>query len=135
MDARQQRGIEIAEKQRIRKTTGGWLVPSQRSGSPAKYAVIIGVAGTKSSCTCPDYELRADRCKHIFAVEHVIQREFNFDGSETVTETVRVTETVKRTTYPQNWPAYNKAQTNEKDRFMALLCDLCAGLPEPQEKR
>ena len=33
-----------------------------------------------------------------------------------------------RRTYPQNWPAYNAAQTSEKDTFMALLGDLCAGI-------
>lgn len=30
-----------------------------------------------------------------------------------------------KTTYPQVWPAYNKAQTNEKDRFLELLYHLC----------
>jgi len=34
----------------------------------------------------------------------------------------------KRTTYPQNWPAYNEAQTNEKRLFQSLLFDLCRGL-------
>src|SRR2546425_10374560 len=116
MDARQQRGLEIADEKRIRKTIGGWVVPSQQRGGSIKYAVIIGLAGTKSTCTCPDYELRGDRCKHIYAVEYVIQRELFPDGRETVTETLSVTET--RKTYPQNWRAYNKAQTNEKDRFM-----------------
>lgn len=37
--------------------------------------------------------------------------------------------------YPQDWPAYNAAQTNEKDKFMVLLRDLCSGLPEPEQKR
>ena len=34
-------------------------------------------------------------------------------------------------TSSQNWPAYNAAQTNEKDHFQVLLKDLCAGIPEP----
>jgi hypothetical protein len=131
MDARQERGIEIAKQARLRKTPmGGWIVPSQQRGGSIKYAVIIA-AGVKPTCSCPDYELRGDRCKHIYAVEHVIQTELFPDGRERVTETVRVT----RTTYPQNWPAYNQAQNHEKDRFMVLLRDLCAGLPEPQQKR
>jgi transposase len=133
MDARQERGIEIAKQARIRKTVGGWMVPSQGRGGSVKYAVIVA-ADTKT-CTCPDYELRGLPCKHVFAVEYLIQRELFPDGSETVTESVRVTETVTRKTYPQNWRAYNKAQTNEKDRFMGLLRDLCAGLPEPTEKK
>ena len=33
-----------------------------------------------------------------------------------------------RPTYPQNWPAYNAAQTTEKDKFQVLLHGLCAGL-------
>ena len=37
-----------------------------------------------------------------------------------------------RKTYPQNWTAYNAAQTSEKDTFMTLLADLCAGIPQPE---
>jgi len=35
----------------------------------------------------------------------------------------------EKTTYPQNWTAYNQAQTGEQDKFLALLADLCSGLP------
>ncbi len=35
-----------------------------------------------------------------------------------------------RTTYPQDWPAYNAAQTAEKDILMGLLADLCAQVPQ-----
>jgi transposase len=132
MDGRQERGLEIANRLRIRKTVGGWIVPSQ-TGTSIKYAVIV--EGSKRSCTCPDHELHGGKCKHIFAVEYLIQREFDFaNGTETVTETVTITQTTRRT-YPQNWPAYNAAQTNEKDQFMVLLRDLVAGLPEPEQKR
>ena len=37
-----------------------------------------------------------------------------------------------RKTYPQDWPAYNTAQTSEKDTFMVLLGDLCAGIAQPE---
>ncbi len=127
MDGRQQRGLEIAARSRVVRLDSGWSVPSQ-SGA-GQYTVDEQAP----RCSCPDFELRGEPCKHIFAVRIVIQRELEFDG-ETVTETVSVTKTVKRT-YPQNWPAYNAAQTNEKDRFMVLLRDLCAGLPEPEQKR
>ena len=40
--------------------------------------------------------------------------------------------TPARKTYPQDWPAYNAAQTSEKDTFMALLAGLCAGIPQPE---
>jgi transposase len=36
-----------------------------------------------------------------------------------------------RKTYPQQWPAYNLAQTNEKARFLELLYELCKGIEEP----
>ena len=36
-----------------------------------------------------------------------------------------------RPTYPQDWPAYNAAQTAEKDTFVSLLSDLCAGIAQP----
>jgi hypothetical protein len=63
----------------------------------------------------------------MFAVEFVIEHQTNPDGSLTVTETVKV-----RRTYPQNWPAYNAAQTNEGDKFQVLLRDLCCrAVPEP----
>src|SRR5207248_253190 len=78
------------------------------------------------TCSCPDYETRGMRCKHIFAVEFAMKRTENPDGSTTVTRTTTVT--VKRPTYPQDWPAYNKAQTNEKDKFQTLLADLCRGI-------
>jgi hypothetical protein len=64
-------------------------------------------------------------CKHIHAVEYTLRRKENADGSVTTTQTVTVTETKKRRTYPQVWPAYNRAQTNEKDKFQILLADLC----------
>ena len=130
MDPRQQRGLEIATQFRVRRTIGGWVVPSQ-SGA-GKYAVIMSETPT---CTCLDFETRGVKCKHVFAAEYVIERERTPDGTTTVTETLRVTETARRHTYPQNWPAYNAAQTNEKDQFMVLLRDLCRGLPEPSRER
>ena len=124
-EGRKQRGAVIASGKQIRKTPKGYIVPSQ-SGQ-GKYAVIVD--GDKPTCTCPDFESRGEPCKHVWAVQIVIQQELVFDG-ETVRETVTVTKTVRRT-YPQNWPAYNAAQTEEKDRFQILLRDLCRGITEP----
>src|SRR5207302_1777752 len=96
-----------------------------------RYAVHV-TACDPPRCNCPDHETRGVKCKHIWAVEFVRQREMNPDGSATVTERVTVTETVERkTTYKQDWPAYNAAQSVEKDRFQELLADLCQGVPEP----
>jgi hypothetical protein len=54
-----------------------------------------------------------------------MKREQHDDSSMTVTQTVTVTEIINKPTYPQDWPAYNAAQTHEKDKFLSLLHDLC----------
>ncbi|MGA7329692.1 MAG: transposase, partial [Rhodomicrobium sp.] len=124
-DPRQQRGLEIAATANIVRKGSTWLVPSQ-SGN-GRYTVSSDPE--TPHCTCPDHETRGVKCKHIFAVEYAVSRERNRDGSTTVTETVTVRHTVKRT-YPQDWRAYNAAQIHEKEHFLDLLRDLCAGVSE-----
>lgn len=70
------------------------------------------------------------KCRHLWAIEYVLARETAQDGSVIETEIVKVTK-VTRKTYPQNWPAYNAAQTEEKTRFGILLADLCKGIQQP----
>jgi transposase len=132
MDARQQKGLEIAATLPLKKQADGtWSVPSQSLNG--RYQVTMADDGPH--CTCPDFELRGQRCKHGYAVEYVIKR-------ETITETTpqgdvktTVTETVAaRVTYAQNWPAYNAAQTTEKDHFCRLLRDLVANIPTPAQQ-
>jgi hypothetical protein len=122
---REQRGLAIAALCKIDKKNGEWLVPSQSGGG--KYTVIHD--GVAPRCTCPDFETRACKCKHIFAVEYTIEREVHADGSETLTRSMTV---VEKVTYKQNWPAYNLAQATEKKRLQVLLADLCRKLPEPE---
>ena len=129
LEARQQRGLIIAATANIAKKGGAWLVPSQ-SGK-GRYTVRLDPA--TPCCSCPDHEDGGHKCKHIFAVEYVIERERHSDGSTTVTETLTVRET--RKTYPQDWRAYNAAQTSEKERFLDLLDDLCRGIPEPERQK
>ncbi|MHB1424377.1 MAG: SWIM zinc finger family protein [Gemmataceae bacterium] len=127
MNPREERGLIIAATCRLTKRESGeWSVPSQ-SGN-GRY-IVTPNAG-EPCCTCPDYETRGGKCKHIFAVEYAIRREQNADGDTVITQTVTVTETVKKPTYPQVWPAYNEAQTHEKDHFLQLLHDLCRGIHE-----
>jgi transposase len=125
---REQRGLAIAALCRIDKKDGLWVVPSQ-SGS-GKYHVHHG--GETCHCTCPDFEKRGQKCKHIYAVEFTIEREVHGDGSETLVKTVTITDKVK---YTQNWPAYNEAQSHEKERFQILLHDLCRNLPDPDTSK
>src|SRR5439155_23209536 len=110
---------------------GARLVPSQ-SGNGRRYTVIPHAEAPH--CSCPDHEEGGHKCKHIFAVEYAIRREHNADGTTTVTETVTVQATTKKT-YPQAWRAYNAAQTHEKERFLDLLRDLCSGISEAQRPR
>ncbi|HEY2412101.1 MAG TPA: transposase [Pirellulaceae bacterium] len=126
-DAREERGLAIAAKCKLRKKGAIWLVPSQ-SADRRFYSVTPDKQ--QPHCSCPDHQERGCKCKHIFAVEIVIQRELFDDGSITETRKLTVTEAVTRPSYPQNWPAYNAAQTNEKDKFQILLRDLCQRLPQ-----
>lgn len=32
--------------------------------------------------------------------------------------------------YPQNWPAYNAAQVEEKLQFLGILSELCSYIPD-----
>ncbi len=123
MSIREQKGREIASKARITQSGNLWLVPSQ-SGK-GKYKVDA----ERQRCTCADYDFRKQKCKHIFAVEQTIEKiktTVTENGKTTITETVKVT----RKTYPQVWPAYNKAQTREKAGFQYLLHQLCKGIGE-----
>jgi transposase len=123
MTPREERGLVIAATCKLNKKGGEWLVPSQ-SGEK-----IYHVNPQAQTCTCPDHAEAGHKCKHLFAVEITVKRESNGDG--TITETQSVTFT-KKTTYKQDWPAYNAAQSVEKDRLQELLFDLTRGIPEPE---
>jgi transposase len=126
MNIRELKGLQIADKQSIARHNGLWLVPSQAG------AGLYKVNAEKQTCSCPDFDIRRQKCKHIFAVEVTIQRTHTAvtkNGETTVTETVKVT----RKTYSQEWPAYNKAQTNEKRLFQYLLHQLCQGIGSPAQ--
>src|SRR5581483_6273423 len=104
MEARQQRGLEIAATTELRKKGELWLVPS--STGTGTYVVDTSAFGP-ASCTCPDYELRGEPCKHVYAVEFTLRRQTTAKDGTVTTETA---------TYRQEWTAYNVAQTNEKVR-------------------
>jgi len=124
MDAREHRGLEIAATKRLEAGKGGkWLVPS--ASGAGNYVVDPTVWGVPA-CTCPDYELHQERCKHVYAVEYTIRRETKAKDGTVTTETI---------TYRQEWSAYNAAQTNEKTRVAELLRDLCSIIDNPIQKR
>ena len=126
-DERRQRGLLLAATARIvRKGMATFSVPSQ-SERTVRYTVVQE-SNEQFVCSCPDYELRGQTCKHGHAVEFYLRRETKPDG--TVIET-RAT----RMTYLQPWRAYNLAQTTEKEQFCALLRDLVSDVPSPEYKR
>lgn len=129
MSIREAKGREIADRARIVKEGNLYLVPSQ-SGR-GKYKVRPDLP----YCSCPDFDFRRQPCKHIFAVQITVEKTEKTkttvieNGKTTVTETVKV----ERKTYRQEWPAYNKAQTNEKRLFLYLLNQLCQGVGSPAQ--
>jgi len=126
---REIKALQIAAKTQLKRKgkSNVWLVPSQ--AGHGEYEVRPDPQAPR--CTCPDYEFRNARCKHIVAVEYVLMREQKPDGSTVVTETVKVT----RQTYSQNWKAYNYSQTHEKSELQALLYELCKNIPESEKPR
>ena len=116
---RQARGLAIAAVVNITKNKLGYKVPSQSGHG----AYVVNASEHNPCCTCPDFENRKARCKHVYAVEFLIQREERVDGTVVNTRGVRVT-------YGQDWPAYNAAQTHEGEHFVVLLRDLCESVVE-----
>src|SRR5580704_6377949 len=133
METRELKGMEIAATTKLRRTAEAWIVPSQ-SVAGSSYRVVqtdwVGEYARADRpdgymCSCPDFELRQQPCKHIVAVEITVRREITDEG-EVVTQTVNVT-------YSQEWSAYNAAQCSEKDKFMPMLADLCGSVPNPPQ--
>src|SRR3989338_4761542 len=117
---RKERGREIAKTSRITKNGNKWIVPSQ-SGAGA-YTVVSN--GFEASCTCPDYEVRRCKCKHIWSVQLTVTKEVDTEGNVTITKTVRKT-------YAQDWHNYNISQQVEKEQFMKLLADISGNIRQP----
>ena len=121
MDARRQRGAAIAATGEVVGHGVSWFVPSQ-STQRRRYKVDPFAR----ECSCPDHQETGVTCKHLWAVEFVMTTETHPDGTTTETRAVRLT-------YGQDWPAYNEAQTHEKERFQSLLADLCSAIPQPPQ--
>src|ERR1051326_2658547 len=127
LSEREIKALQIATKSKLTQKGNVWLVPSQ--AGHGEYEVRPDPQAPR--CTCPDFEFRNARCKHIVAVEYTLMREQKPDGSTVVTETMTVT----RKTYSQDWKAYNHAQTHEKSELQALLYELCRNVPEPEKRK
>ena len=109
---RQQRGMAIAAIVSIQRNRLGYQVPSQ-SGN-GSYVVSVE---NEPFCTCPDFESRQERCKHVYAVEFSVAREVPEAEPEAEPDRVAL---------GSSWTAYNLAQTNEQELFGMYLKELCS---------
>lgn len=119
-DTRRARGLALAQAKgkRFRLIVGGkYLVPSAQETGAAGYVVDVEAG----ECSCPDFEERRSRCKHLFAVDFY-RADVAPDGT-VVTQRARLT-------YARDERAYTEAQCNEKDHVIDLLHDLCVGVEE-----
>ncbi|HEX3184248.1 MAG TPA: SWIM zinc finger family protein, partial [Pyrinomonadaceae bacterium] len=126
LSEREIKALQIAATSKLTRKGNMWLVPSQAGHGEYK----VNPDPQAPNCTCPDFEFRQARCKHVIAVEYVLRREQTPDGRTVVTETVKVT----RQTYTQDWKSYNRAQQHEKSELQAYLYELCKNLPEPEQR-
>jgi transposase len=125
MDMRELRALELAARSRITFADGCWLVPSQTGSGTYKVKI-----GSPPSCTCDDFTLRQQPCKHVIAARLVCARDHGGKAPEITADAVPV-----RPTYKQDWPLYDHAQRTEKRRFQVLLHDLCRGLENPPQPK
>ncbi len=123
MDSRQKKGILLALRGGIVEDGVAHLVPSETKPS-VRYRVFFMRA---CSCTCEDYERHQHHCKHIWAVHYSVMLECGEKLPEIPEDEEEVEPTVRR-----DWPAYNRAQINEKPKLLLLLRDLCSQLPAPK---
>ena len=71
LSEREQKAVAIAaHTQLVRNPNNTWIVPSQSGAKD--YTVDPDPESPR--CTCPDFEYRQLPCKHIYAVEIVLQR-------------------------------------------------------------
>src|SRR6476661_1046993 len=101
MDMRELKALELAARAKVvANDDGTWTVPSQSTGTTYRVVTWPGA----ESCQCEDWQLRQQPCKHVIAARLVEEREGKRPAPPMDTEAVP-----KKTTYRQNWPAYNLA--------------------------
>jgi transposase len=115
MNGRQNKGLAIVAQSEITREGNIWLVPSQSSSKVYKTDLFL------HTYTCADYLESNETCKHLYAVEYLLKHEIG----------ATVPKGEPKPSYAQAWTSYNRAQINEKSRFLELLYELCAGIQEP----
>ncbi|HEY1814997.1 MAG TPA: transposase [Kofleriaceae bacterium] len=118
---REQRGRAIAQRGGIRQLGARYVVPAQSANSNVPTYLVDVVEQT---CTCPDFQLRFQPCKHYEACMFWLAWEgaVNMETGEIALP--------KKQQSKQNWPAYNRAQTTERVRLPQFLYAISLGIPD-----
>src|SRR5947208_15240649 len=104
MNARRLKARAVTGGGRITRGNGFYWVPSQTGGARHR----VGLDGLFPHCSCEDFELTGQPCKHMIAVR--LWLEAGEPGPQPPAERAPLPE---RPTYKQGWPAYNRAQQAE----------------------
>ena len=122
---RRLRGLAIAqlEHDNIRPDRFGYKVPSQ-SG---KGVYLVNLEYDDDPyCSCDDFDNRKKPCKHIYAVQAVLNDSVaKAAEAEPKAAAVRIT--------PSAWGPYTTAQVHERELFATLLRELCDTVPQPPQ--
>lgn len=119
-DTRMLKGEELEKSGSAMREGEHWYVHSQSQNRN----YVVSFIGDQAVCTCPDFERRYRPCKHIMAVKIAMRKEGKLESGVDVT--------VHKVTYSQDWPSYDKAQTNEKRLFMWFLQDLLKSIDDEE---
>lgn len=102
----------------VRPVSPSLFLVTPSSGHGRSYEVHL--LSDSWRCTCQDFVLRTLPCKHTYAVrEHLL-------GIPSAPSPP------PRPSYPQDWPAYNRAQMAEEQLFPLLLSGLLAPVRDPR---
>lgn len=119
---REERGRQIAKRGGIRQLGARYVVPAQSANANVPtYLVDI----VEQTCTCPDYELRRKPCKHYEACLFWL----SWEGAMNL-ESGEIALPKKKQQSKQNWAAYRRAQSTERDRVPILLHALCTSIQD-----
>ena len=137
---RRTRGLAMAAQVKIQRVPSGYKVRSQ-SGQGS---YVVNVDGDQPFCTCADFELTQQPCKHIYCVWFTIQREEGVSVPDTLLPEQPLREPpASGLEQPlieppaakpdRDWPAYNKSQIYEQEHFETLLRQLCETVEQPPQ--
>ncbi len=113
LNARQQRGLEIAQVARIVRKGRTWMVPSL-THTGRRHTVRLE---DTPHCTCADHETSGGKCKHIHAVQYLL-----LDKQDEISLPLKsaAPKPDQKPTYPQNWAAYTRVRRHKTSITFSL---------------